>query len=167
MTVSRETLREHLLYTAWATGRLVEAMASLTPEELNRDFGTSDRNPLGTLVHVFAADRIWLARLHGQAQGPFITEADRDFTRLRDEIPALHQRWIEWIDRLPEDGAEENSTYTDIKGREWTNPTWQVVLHVVNHATHHRGQISGFLRAMGKTPPPLDLIAYYRQKRNG
>jgi len=41
-------------------------------------------------------------------------------------------------------------------------PLWQILLHVVNHATHHRGQVSGFLRAMGHTPPPLDLIAFYR-----
>ncbi len=167
MIVSREALREHLFYTAWATGRLVEAMAGLTPEELNRDFGTSDKSPLGTLVHVFAADRIWLARLQGQTQGPFITEADRDFARLQVEIPALHQRWIEWIDQLEEDGGDDQATYTDIKGREWTNPIWQILMHVVNHATHHRGQISGFLRMMGRTPPVLDLIAYHRQKRNG
>ena len=40
-------------------------------------------------------------------------------------------------------------------------PAWQIVMHVVNHGTHHRGAVSGFLRAMGKTPPKLDLIAYY------
>jgi uncharacterized damage-inducible protein DinB len=33
----------------------------------------------------------------------------------------------------------------------------------VNHGTHHRGQVAGFLRAMGKAPPPLDLMAFYRE----
>jgi uncharacterized damage-inducible protein DinB len=37
------------------------------------------------------------------------------------------------------------------------------VLHVVNHGTHHRGQVAGFLRTMGHAPPALDLIAYYRE----
>jgi uncharacterized damage-inducible protein DinB len=37
------------------------------------------------------------------------------------------------------------------------------LLHVVNHGTHHRGQVAGFLRSMGRKPPVLDLIAYYRQ----
>jgi uncharacterized damage-inducible protein DinB len=41
-------------------------------------------------------------------------------------------------------------------------PDWKLVFHVVNHATHHRGQVAGFLRTMGRVPPPLDLIAYYR-----
>jgi uncharacterized damage-inducible protein DinB len=35
---------------------------------------------------------------------------------------------------------------------------------VVNHGTHHRGQVSGFLRVMGHTPPPLDLVFYYREQ---
>jgi len=52
--------------------------------------------------------------------------------------------------------------YKDMKGRPYSQPVWQILLHLVNHGTHHRGQVSGFLRAMDKTPAPLDLIAYYR-----
>jgi uncharacterized damage-inducible protein DinB len=60
-----DTLLAHLDYTAWASRRLVDAAAQLTPEELTRDFETSDHSVLGTLVHVFAADRIWLSRVTG------------------------------------------------------------------------------------------------------
>jgi uncharacterized damage-inducible protein DinB len=56
------------------------------------------------------------------------------------------------------------TTYQDMRGNTWTNPIWHLVLHVVNHGTHHRGQAAGFLRAMGHVPPVLDLIAYYRSK---
>jgi uncharacterized damage-inducible protein DinB len=95
MPVSADTLRLHIDYMEWASRRILDAAAELTPEERLRDFKTGDKNVLETLVHVFAADRLWLKR-------------------------------------------------------------------VVNHGTHHRGMVSGFLRAMGHTPPPLDLIAYYR-----
>jgi uncharacterized damage-inducible protein DinB len=57
-------------------------------------------------------------------------------------------------------------SYRDLKGNPWRTPLWQIVLHVVNHATHHRGQAAGFLRALGHAPPPLDLIAYYRALPN-
>jgi uncharacterized damage-inducible protein DinB len=54
--------------------------------------------------------------------------------------------------------------YKDMKGNPYSQPLWQLVLHVVNHGTHHRGQVSGFLRVMGHTPPPLDLVFYYREQ---
>ena len=60
------------------------------------------------------------------------------------------------------DHGEAPIAYDDFKGNPWKTPAWQVILHVVNHATHHRGQAAGFIRAMGKTPPVLDLMAYYR-----
>jgi uncharacterized damage-inducible protein DinB len=50
-----------------------------------------------------------------------------------------------------------------MRGNPWTQPLWEIVLHVVNHGTHHRGQAAGFLRSLGHTPPKLDLIFYYRQ----
>jgi uncharacterized damage-inducible protein DinB len=62
--VSAEVLRSHIGYTAWASGLLVEAAGGLTQEELIRDFDTADKSVLGTLVHVFGADRLWLARLN-------------------------------------------------------------------------------------------------------
>jgi uncharacterized damage-inducible protein DinB len=54
-------------------------------------------------------------------------------------------------------------TYQDLQGRTHATPLWQIVLHVVNHGTHHRGQVAAMMRAMGHVPPPLDLIRYYRE----
>jgi uncharacterized damage-inducible protein DinB len=67
MIISGDILRTHLEYTAWASGRLVEVAIALPPEDLRHDFGTADRTLMGTLVHVFGADRNWLARVQGQA----------------------------------------------------------------------------------------------------
>ena len=92
MPVSADTLRIHLDYTAWASARLLEAAAKLSPEELTRDFGTADKNVVGTLAHVFAADRVWMARIQGKrARTKFITEEDRDLALLNREWPALLQ----------------------------------------------------------------------------
>ena len=64
MTVTpRLMLRQQLDFTAWATERAMKAAAALTPEELEHDFKTSDKSVLGTLVHCYRAERIWLNRL--------------------------------------------------------------------------------------------------------
>lgn len=133
------------------------------PEELTHDFKTADRSILDTLVHVFASDRLWLARIQGEPHR-FITEADRSLFALQTEWPAVMNRWSAWAAALAGDEANARIAYTDTKGRRWEQPLWQLVFHVVNHGTHHRGQAAGFLRTLGYTPPALDLIAYYREK---
>jgi uncharacterized damage-inducible protein DinB len=163
MIISADTLRTHLAYTTWAANRLLEAAAQLTPEELARDFGTSDKSVVGTLAHTFAADRIWMSRVKGRTPAKFITAEDRDLTVLQRDWPAVLAEWTQWAAGLTDDSAPTVISYQDTKGNSYSSPLWQIVLHVVNHGTHHRGQVSGFLRAMGKVPPPLDLIAFYRE----
>jgi len=164
MSVSADSLRAHLAYTAWASRCLVEAAAKLSPEELTRDFQTSDHSVLGTLAHVFAADRIWLARMTAESPATFISEADHRLTVLQNDWPALLARWKQWAAGLTDATAQAVVAYKDMRGNSYSQPIWQVVLHVVNHGTHHRGQVSGFLRTMGHTPPPLDLSFYYREQ---
>jgi uncharacterized damage-inducible protein DinB len=163
MSVSPAVLRSQIDYTAWASLRLLEAAAQLTPEELTHDFETADRGILGTLAHIFAGDRIWLARFTAAPIPGFITDADRDLATLRTSWPALLDQWKLWAAGLTDDQVVAPLAYTDIRGNHWTQPLWQLVLHVVNHGTHHRGQVSGFLRSLGHTPPPLDLHVYYRR----
>jgi uncharacterized damage-inducible protein DinB len=163
MPVSPETLRIHLDYTAWAATRLLDASVQLSAEELNRDFGTADKSVVGTLAHVFAADRVWIGRIQGQPPAKFISDEDRELVLLQREWPAVLHSWQEWAAGLTDENVTQVASYHDLKGNAWTTPWWKIVLHVVNHGTHHRGQVSGFLRAMGHKPPPLDLIAYYRE----
>lgn len=162
--LSADILRTHLRYTAWASARLVDAAAKLHDDELTRDFGTADRSVLGTLVHVFAADRIWLDRIQGTPRAKFIdAEADMHLTVLQNDWPALLERWRAYAAGLSDSDTGRMIGYQDLKGNPYETPLWQIALHVVNHATHHRGQAAGMIRAMGHTPPPLDLIAFYRQ----
>ena len=162
MPVSADSLRQHLDYSAWATQRLLDSAAKLADDELRRDFRTADKTVLDTLAHIYAADRIWLVRVKGETRAAFIDPEDRDLTLLIAEWPALYQRWKLYLCDLTDQDMLRVVSFKDTKGNPYNQPLWQILLHVVNHATHHRGQVSGFLRALGKTPPPLDLMAYYR-----
>lgn len=164
MPVSADAIRTHIDYTAWASLRLLDASAKLTSDELTHDFQTADGSILGTLAHLFAADRIWLPRLGGGPPASFVTDADRDLFAIQTGWPALLERWKSWAADLTDEQTTAPISYHDLKGRLWTQPLWQLVLHVVNHGTHHRGQIAGFLRSLGHTPPHTDLIHFYRER---
>jgi len=152
-----DTLRQHIAYTTWATDRIMRFIEQIPPEHLTHDFHTSDRTIIGTLAHTFAADRVWLKRVTGEPITVFISDEDRQIATLQRDWPAVLQAWSAALD----DPARVVH-YRDMKGNPYSNPLYEIVLHLVNHGTHHRGQVSGFLRALGHTPPQLDLIHFYR-----
>jgi uncharacterized damage-inducible protein DinB len=164
MATFADVLRNHLNYTAWASNKLVLAASDLTPDELVRDFNTANHNVLGTLVHIFAADRIWLGRIEGNPPARFmVPEQDMHLSVLSNEWPALLGRWKQWAALLTEESIQADVSFKSIKGDAFAAPTWAIVMHVVNHGTHHRGLVSGLLRAMGHTPPVLDLLAFNKE----
>ncbi len=165
MHLSASAIQHHVEYNAWATLQLLKAAAQLDENELTRDFGTADKSVLGTLVHIFRAERIWLARLQQNISGvAWSRPEDEQLPALNAEWPPLHNAWRSWANNLLDSDSERVLSYTDLRGNPWAQPVWQLLLHVVNHSTHHRGQVSGFLRALGKTPPPLDFIRFVREQ---
>jgi uncharacterized damage-inducible protein DinB len=162
MPVSADILRTHIAYSGWATSRLLAALADLSPEELTRDFQTADRSPLGTMVHIYRAELLWHARFLLQPP-PELPPEGLPLSQLKALIPELQQRMEQWAASLTDESAQQDLAYRDMRGNAWSQPIWQLTLHVVNHATHHRGQVSGFLRSLGRTPPSLDLVAFYWQ----
>jgi uncharacterized damage-inducible protein DinB len=164
MTVSLEVLQHHVDYNNWATRRLLNAASGMSQDELSHDFGTADKTILGTLAHLYAAEGNWLARMReGTAAIQHRTTEDNQLESLLPKWTEVQNGWKTWVGQLPPEAPNQVMEYYDLQGRKWAQPLWQILLHVVNHSTHHRGQVSGFIRALGKTPPPLDFILFVRE----
>ena len=149
-----EDIRLHISYSGWASRRLLDAALALPEEQQRREFGVSHKSLLGTLEHIFFADRIWFAR----TVDPSVLESEET---LSIAWPLLQKRWEDWAAALTE--IVRVVDYKDLKGNSHSTPVWQIALHVVNHATLHRGQAMSLLRQSGVAPPPTDLIFYYRE----
>ena len=156
-------LRYQLDFSTWATERMLAAAAKLPADQLSQDFKTSDKSILGTLAHIYRADRVWLNRLQGN-KVDFRVAGDDTLTALQANWPALRLAWSDWARGLTDESASSDFSYSDLKGNPWQQPLWLIVMQVVNHSTHHRGQAVGFMRSLGHTPPNVDLITFSRER---
>ena len=106
------------------------AASSLSTDELTRDFGTADRSVLGTLVHVYAADRAWLGRVRNNPPAVFMDpNKDMHPEVLRNDWPRVHREWRDWVDGLTDESPGTWLAYRDLKGKAHETPVWQIVLH--------------------------------------
>ena len=151
-----EETRLHISYSGWASRKLLDAALALPEEQQHREFGVSHKSLMGTLEHIFLADRIWFART-----------ADPSVLESKDTLsvawPLLQKRWEDWAAAVTPEEIMRVIDYKDLKDNPHSAPVWQIALHVVNHATLHRGQAMSLLRQLGVAPPPTDLIFYYRE----
>jgi uncharacterized damage-inducible protein DinB len=148
-----------LRYSAWATRRVLECTAALSPDELSRNLGNSYGGVHGTLKHIYQADSIWLDRLMGAPTSDLSKyEPSSDFS---EWIPLL-DRYVKWAEGLTPSDWDRIVAYRNVKGESLRTPVWQIVLHLVNHASYHRGQITTLLRQISCAPVGTDLITYYR-----
>jgi uncharacterized damage-inducible protein DinB len=119
-------------------------------------------------VHIYSAEWVWYSRWQGHSPTKPLSV---------DEFPDLATLKAAWLDQeaktralisprdLGEAGVTRVVEYRLMNGQEGRAPFWQMVQHVVNHGTYHRGQVTTMLRQIGAAPPKsTDLIAYYREK---
>ena len=62
------------------------------------------------------------------------------------------------------EGPTRRFAYTMLSGAAGVSTLQQMLQHVVNHATYHRGQVTTMLRQLGAAPPKsMDLIQFWRE----
>jgi uncharacterized damage-inducible protein DinB len=92
----------------------------------------------------------------------FATNTDHQLPVLQSEWPEVQRQREALAAGWTDASVCADLTCQDLRGNTWTHPLWKLIMHDVNHATHHRGHVAEFLRSLGRVPPALDLIAYYR-----
>jgi uncharacterized damage-inducible protein DinB len=156
-------IRRLYAFNRWANLRFLDALGALSDEELGREMHSSFPNVAATLVHLLGAEWFWLERWLGRSPGTF-----PDATALTS-VKAVRARWDAlWADQqaflegLDEADLARPLTYRNLAGNEFTQPLGDLLRHVVNHATYHRGQLTTLLRQLGRAAPSTDLVAFYR-----
>ena len=161
-----DDIRTLLDYHYWARDRLLAAVEAISDEQRTRDMGSSFRSIHETLVHLVAAEWAWHSRWHGVSPTSLGQAGEfPDFATIRARWADLEQQVREYIDVAGAEGLDRVYDYKSLAGAAGRSPLWQMVQHVVNHASYHRGQVTTMLRQVGAAPAKsLDLIAFHRER---
>jgi uncharacterized damage-inducible protein DinB/GNAT superfamily N-acetyltransferase len=158
-------LREHLLvlarYNRWATARLLEAVDALPEADYRRDTGLFFKSIHGTLNHLLVGEHlVWFRRFAEGAspQHRLDEEAEPDRARLRQRLLDGALAWQPLLAVWPEARLAGTLHYRRLNGEAVSMPLAATLMHVFNHGTHHRGQITAALTALGRPCPELDLV---------
>jgi len=163
--VTLELLRLLFQYNQWADRRMVEACSALTNEQFTRDLGSSFRSVRDTLVHLYGAEWVWNERIEGRSPTSLVAGTGfPDLASVRTKLEEMDNFYIEYVSRLTPQDLERVIHYKSFAGDEFSNPLWQTLHQLTNHASYHRGQIITLLRQLGAKPVTTDLIAYYRER---
>lgn len=159
-----EQLRRLIGFNRWAMLRLLDTVAELGPEELCRDMKSSFPSVLDTLVHTYVADWLWLRRWRGEAptEVPGIEELS-SLEPLADRWNELWEEQASFLGGLADADAERVVRFKLRSGAEREQRLGELVRHVVNHGTYHRGQVVTLLRQLGRTPLSTDYVQYLRE----
>jgi uncharacterized damage-inducible protein DinB len=151
-------------YNAWANKLLFEAVARLPDGEATKPRRTLFKNIVHTLNHNFVIDLIFQAHLEGREHG---------FTaRNTPEHPPLDELWrsqqaldtwyIAWSDRMTDSSLGQQVTFTFVGGGQGRMTRAEILLHVVNHTSYHRGFVADMFYQIPAHPPTMDLPVFLR-----
>jgi uncharacterized damage-inducible protein DinB len=161
--VTRHDLQTLLEFHYWARDRMLDAVEPLTPEQFTRDLGNSFRSVRDTVAHIYGAEWVWYLRWQGTPPSA-LPPADQfpDVGVIRRSWSELEAKMRAFVDGLSD--VDRVIDYTLFSGAAGSSSIWQMLQHVVNHATYHRGQVTTMLRQLGAgSCKSTDLIAFYRE----
>lgn len=158
------TIQRHLKYTAWATGKMVDILSGVDEKHFDTEVKSSFPTVRKTIFHIWDAEQIWLTRIKG---GTLTAWPSANFSGTSKD---MLDGWKKTSEELAELISNKDRTFLDtmihyknMKGIEFSQPVEDILFHVVNHGSFHRGQIVTMLRGLGYEKfSPQDLIAYMR-----
>lgn len=158
-------LRRLYAFHRWANARTLDTAAGLSAEEVTRDLRSSFPSVLATLVHLLSAEWIWLERWKGNSPAGWPAgESLVTFALLRQKWSEVEREQAALLESRGDEGFARVIAYRNIKGEPYENPLGDILQHVVNHGTYHRGQLATMFRQLGHKPPATDFIQYLRER---
>ncbi|MBL8765040.1 MAG: DinB family protein [Phycisphaerae bacterium] len=156
-----EQARTMAAFEIWANGR---ALASLgTVAAARRSEGAYAR-ARSILAHNQMARQLWLSRLGAAASPAWVAFPDWPLERIEREAAELDAKWAAFIAGLSEADLAREVRYSGTDGSAYGSTVGDILTHVLNHSTYHRGQVASLAASLGGTPAETDFILFTRRE---
>jgi len=163
----KELLQQYAAYNIWANKILFERISKLNEEQLHKEVASSFPSIYKTIVHMWQAEDVWWQRLKLVENPVYLSEHfTGDFNEAVMGLSKQSQQWAAWVD-----GANENQithVFAFVRNKEQLKmKVNDMLLHLFNHATFHRGQLVTLLRQLGETDkiPSTDFSTFSRVRK--
>ena len=153
-----------LRYKAWANDIAFSSLVNLPDREFYKERKTNFKNIVSTLNHVYVVDDIFKAHLNGEHHGYT--------SRNTDKCPKLNELWskqvkmdswyLDYIAGSSEDQLEKIINFEYVGGGQGDMSVNEIILHIVNHGSYHRGFVSDMMYQIPSVPSANDLTVYLR-----
>ncbi len=153
MSTSTDWFSELLQFGDWQLERLVTA---LRENELH-----TDERVVWLLNHVVNARQIWLERARDGVVSSSIS-TEHPFDELVKISKQTTSEWISWLQVGGDDRLVTSIPYVDFQGNSFVHEVRRMLMHIINHNTHHLGELVRMLRLKGIPPPRTDYIVFVR-----
>lgn len=147
-------------YNLWMNEKMYSTCSSLSNAELMEDRGTFFKSVYHTLNHIVYGDLAFMSRFTGEPEiAPDLgVELFSTFSQLKTARFELDTRIVDWVKTLEEKWLSEVQTYTSkVDGKSRSIPRWVLLIHMFNHQTHHRGQVTTLLSQLGLDVGSTDI----------
>lgn len=163
MTDTRN-IRMLMRYTAWANSRLFDVLAELPKGEAVAKRPIALGDMVKTLNHAYVVDLIWRAHLEGERHGftSRNTDVQPSLEELRSAQTHIDDWYIRYADRISGEAHDEVVRFNFVDGGPGAMTRGDMLLHVVNHKTYHRGYVAQLLYQASLRPPTMDLPVFLR-----
>jgi len=162
----KEILSQFAAYNIWANQKLFDVIVALPEEKQLQDLPSSFKNLYATMLHMWDAESVWWQRLKLQERTLAPSENFKGTTKdIAHSLLQQNHQWQEWVSSASDPMLDHVFQYYNSKKECFKQPIFQMILHVFNHGTYHRGQLVNMLRQLGiEKIPPTDFSVWSRKK---
>lgn len=165
--IMKTLLLKYAAYNMWANKRILETIGQLSETQLQQEIISSFPGIIKTLLHMWDAESIWWQRLKlaEQIERPGQLFSG-NFEALQKKLLFQSGQWEQWVASASENQLQHVFAYQNSKREQFKQPVSEVLLHLFNHGTYHRGQLVTMLRQLGiEKIPATDFIVWSRSKK--